>query len=221
MDETANPIKHGVRVYGTNATNSWYVKVSSRDQNWTLSDSTTWQVRRSEFDAMMLKEAETRGAKIIRGAATRALQNPDGSLRGIVVRRPGGNEEEVETKVVLDCSGQSTFLANQKVTGPKYMGSYDKQVAFFSHVRGAIRDSGTIGETAKDNTLIFYAKKFHWAWFIPIDKDVVSVGMVTPRANFLAKKQTPEEYYRSELFSINPELPRRIAGASDLARKCT
>ena len=30
--------------------------------------------------------------------------------------------------------------------------------------------------------------------------------MVTPRANFLKKKQTPEEYYRSELFSINPEL---------------
>jgi len=120
--------------------------------------------------------------------------------------------------VVLDCSGQSTFLANQKVTGPKYMGSYDKQVAFFSHVRGAIRDTGTSGEMARDNTLIFYAKKFHWAWFIPIDKDIVSVGMVTPRANFLKKKQTPDEYYRSELFSINPELPRRIP-RFDLAEK--
>ena len=60
MDAMANPIKHGVRVFGTNATNSWYVKVSSRDQNWKLSDSTTWQVRRSEFDAMMFKEARCR-----------------------------------------------------------------------------------------------------------------------------------------------------------------
>ena len=68
------------------------------------------------------------------------------------------------------------------------MGSYDKQVAFFSHVRGAVRGSDTMGEMAKDNTLIFYAKKFHWAWFIPIDKDIVGVGMVTPRANFLKKK---------------------------------
>jgi flavin-dependent dehydrogenase len=218
MDAMENPVKHGVQVYGTNATNSWYVKVSSRDADWNLSDSTTWQVRRSEFDTMMLKEAETRGAKIMRGTATKALRNGDGSLRGIAVRRPDGTEEEIETRVVLDCSGQSTFLANQKVTGPKYMGSYDKQVAFFSHVRGALRGTGTQGETARDNTLIFYARKFHWAWFIPIDKEVVSVGMVTPRAEFLEKKQTPEEYYRSELFSINPELPRRISRL-DLAEK--
>ena len=140
---------------------------------------------------MMLKEAEARGATIMQGVATSVLRNVDDSLRGIVMRRPDGTEEEIETRVVLDCSGQSTFLANQKVTGPKYMGGYDKQVAFFSHVRGAIRGTGTMGETARDNTLIFYAKKFHWSWFIPIDKDIVSVGMVTPRADFLKKKQTP------------------------------
>ena len=91
---------------------------------------------------MMLKEAESRGAKRLRGTATKALKNEDGSLRGVAVRWANGDEEEIETKVVVDCSGQSTFLANQKVTGPKYLGSYDKQVAFFSHVRGAIRDTG-------------------------------------------------------------------------------
>ncbi len=64
-----------------------------------------------------------------------------------------------------------------------------------------------MGETAKNNTLIFYAKKFHWAWFVPIDKDIVSVGMVTRRADFLKTKQTSDENYRSELFSINPDLP--------------
>ena len=129
MDAMGNPIKHGVRVFGTNATNSWYVRVSSRDQDWKLSDSTTWQVWRSEFDTMMLKEAEARGATIMQGVATSVLRSVDGSLRGIVMRRPDGTGEEIETRVVLDCSGQSTFLANQKVTGPKYMGSYDKQVA--------------------------------------------------------------------------------------------
>src|SRR5439155_8138068 len=87
---------------------------------------------------------------------------------------------------------------------------YDKQVAFFSQVTGAVRGSGTSGEDAKDNTLIFYAKKFHWAWFIPLDKDVVSVGMVTPNADFLAKKQTPEEFFRNELYNINPNLRNRI-----------
>jgi hypothetical protein len=94
----------------------------------------------------------------MQGVATRALWNVDGSFPGIAMRRPDGTEEEIENRVVLDCSGQSTFLANQEVTGPKYMGSYDKQVAFFSHVRGPVRGSDTMGEMAKDNTLIFYAK---------------------------------------------------------------
>ena len=131
-------------------------------------------------------------------------------MRGVTVRWPDGKSEDIETQIVLDCSGQATFLANQRATGPKYLGNYDKQVAFFSQVTGAVRGSGTSGEEAKDNTLIFYAKKFHWAWFIPLDKDVVSVGMVTPNADFLAKKQTPEQFFRNELYDINPELRNRI-----------
>src|SRR6266478_7447092 len=210
MIKREHPVKHGVRVFGTSGATSWYVRVSSRGKEWNLSDSTTWQVRRSDFDTMMLKEAEARGATVMPGTATKPLLADDGAVRGVTVRWPDGKSEDIETQVVLDCSGQATFLANQRVTGPKYVGSYDKQVAFFSQVTGAIRGSGTSGEHAKDNTLIFYAKKFHWAWFIPLDKDVVSVGMVTPRADFLAKKQTPEEFFRNELYNINPELKRRI-----------
>ena len=209
MEQMENPVKHGVAVYGAKAAAPWFVRVSSRDADWNLHDNTTWQVRRSEFDQMMLNEALSRGARFLPGTALQALKK-DGALAGIRMRHPDGREENIETKIVLDCSGQATFLANQKVTGPKYVGHYDKQVAFFTHVRGAIRGSGTEGPEAKDNTLIFYDKKFHWGWFIPIDKEAVSIGMVTPSEAFLRKKQTPEEYFRSELFNINPEIGRRI-----------
>ncbi len=210
MTKREHPVKHGVKVFGSSGQNSWYVPVSSRDKEWKLSYSTTWQMRRSNFDTMMLKEAEKRGATVMRGTATKPLLADDGTVCGVTVRWPDGKSEDIETQMVLDCSGQATFLANQRVTGPKYLGNYDKQVAFFSQVTGAVRGSGTSGEEAKDNTLIFYAKKFHWAWFIPLDKDVVSVGMVTPNADFLAKKQTPEQFFRNELYDINPELRNRI-----------
>ena len=42
-----HPVKHGVKVFGTTGVNSWYVPVSSRDKEWNLSFSTTWQVRRN------------------------------------------------------------------------------------------------------------------------------------------------------------------------------
>lgn len=218
MEKREYPIKHGVKVYGSTAVNSWYVKVSSRDADWKLYDNITWQVRRSDFDEMMQNEAVARGAKLMKGTATKALVGDDGAMLGVAVRWPDGSSDEIHAKVTMDCSGQATFLANQKVTGPKYVGSYDKQVAFFTHVKGAIRDTGTSGPDARDNTLILYHRKFHWSWFIPVDKDTVSVGLVTPRADFLAKKQTPEEFFRSDLYTINPELKRRIPKI-DMAEK--
>jgi len=146
-------LKHGVKVFGGT---SWYLPVARRDENWELQPNTTWQVRRSEFDQLLLGEAQVRGATLVRGKAIKALRSADGTVRGVLARLPDGSEEEIEAEVTLDCSGMATFLANQRVTGPKYLGSYDKQIAFFAHVKGAIRDTGTSGETNRDNTLIFF-----------------------------------------------------------------
>ena len=167
--------------------------------DWKLTPGTTWQVRRSHFDGMMLEEAEKRGANVIRGKAVKPLLGEDGGVRGVTMRRPDGSHEDIEAEVTLDCSGLATFLANQRATGPKYVGNYDKQVAFFSHATGAIRGDGSSVEEAKNNTLIFYLKKFHWAWFIPIDDEVVSLGLVVPTATFQESRQTPEEFFRSAL----------------------
>ena len=95
MNAMKNPVKHGVVVYGSNAATTWYVKVSSRDENWKLYDNVTWQVRRSEFDKMMLEEAVARGAKLLRGTAIKALKGDDGVLSGIRIRHLAGSEEDI------------------------------------------------------------------------------------------------------------------------------
>lgn len=206
MEERRYPVKHGVRVFGSS---SWFIPVACRDENWKIQPASTWQVRRSDFDHALLEEAEKRGAHVIRGKAVKALLGEDGSVRGATIRKADGSSQNIDSQVLLDCSGMATFLANQRVTGPKYVGSYDKQIAFFAHVKGALRDSGTEGEMARDNTLIFYKKKYHWAWFIPVDSEVVSIGIVVPTAEYTASKQTAEEFFKSYLHTINPELERR------------
>ena len=201
MQAANYPVKHGVKVYGADGVNSWFVPVSARTAEWELLPGSTWQVRRSDFDEMVLQESKARGATVVRGKAVKALLGADGAVRGVTLRHPDGRLEDIESEVVLDCSGLATFLANQGVTGPKYVGSYDKQIAFFAHVTGALR-----------NTLIFYKKKFHWAWFIPIDDQVVSLGLVVPTAAFQESGQTTEEFFRTYLPTINPGLKRRSLG---------
>ncbi|MGH2536977.1 MAG: NAD(P)/FAD-dependent oxidoreductase [Candidatus Promineifilaceae bacterium] len=205
-----HPRKKGVVVYGPKGHTSWWVPVTGRDENWGLYDSETWQVRRSDFDTMMLAEAVARGAKLIHGRATRPLLSEAGAVRGLEVRLADGGSINVESEVLLDCSGQATFLANAGATGPKYVGNYDKQIAIFSQVEGAIRDDDSSRMKDHDNALIFYKEKFHWAWFIPLDEEVVSVGVGVPAGYFLDKKESTRDFLVRELGELNGELARRL-----------
>lgn len=225
MNRRGYPQKKGVLVYGPNAANSsWFVPVMARQDDGTLRERYTWQVRRDEFDLMLLQEAEARGATVIKGHAVKALVDDEGAVTGVKVRMEDGSMMDIHCEVLLDCSGQATFLANQGITGPKYLGNYDRQVAIFSRVEGTLRDNPAERlmianpdgvdrierSNDKDNTIIFYQKKYHWAWFIPLDDNVVSVGVVSPAAYFQSKRESKEDYLRRELKELNTELARRI-----------
>ncbi len=203
------PLKRGLAVYGNEENNSWFIPVTARDENWKMFECETWQVRRSDFDKMILDEAVARGATLIHGQATKPLLNDDGSVRGAQIRMADGTNQEIESEILLDCSGQASFLANARVTGPKYVGSYDKQIAIFSQVAGALRGEGK----HRDDTLIFYKEKYTWSWFIPLDEEVVSVGVVIPVAYFLEKKESKRDFLIRELHELHPELMRRIPEA--------
>ncbi|MEW5986054.1 MAG: FAD-dependent monooxygenase [Chloroflexota bacterium] len=218
MMALGHPVKHGVKVYGPKGINPWFLPVMQRDENHQLRDQITWQVRRSDFDKMMLDEAVARGATLVHGQATRPVVDDDGAVKGVEVRTADGGNLQIESEVLIDASGLHTWLANVGgVTGPKYLGNYDKQIAIFSQVEGAIRDSGGPDDPRdqqRDNTLIFYKQKYHWAWFIPIDDEIVSVAAVAPAAYFLGKKESKRDYLMRELRELNPELTRRVPNTS-------
>lgn len=206
MKAGKHPIKHGVNVYGPKGDNSFWVPVKKRDENNKLQATTTWQVRRSTFDQMLLDTAVERGVEVLPCRAVGVRVEGD-RVSGIQIRTPKGATETLKAEVVLDASGQSTFLANNGApTGKKERGNYDKQLAVFSQVAGAIRDPGD----AAGNTLIFYRQKNHWGWFIPIDDEVVSVGIVVPGEYFNSLGLSKHDFLCKELRELNPELSRRV-----------
>lgn len=202
-----HPIKHGVKVYGKHP---WFLPVMMRTPEGELRDQTTWQVRRSDYDKMMLEEALARGATLVQGQATDVIVDEGGVVRGVDVRMNNGGIQRIESEMLLDCSGQTTFLATKGIAGPKYLGAYDKQIAIFSQVVGGIRDNGETRDMQRDNTLIFYRSKYQWAWWIPLDDEVVSVGVVVPAAYFLEKGETKKDFLTRELHAIHPNLTERL-----------
>lgn len=207
MNAINYPVKRGVRVYGTEGKNAFWVEVQKRDGSNQLVPTTTWQVRRDTFDKMLLDTAIERGAKFHQAEVISPLMDGD-SVSGLQFRTENGALNTLNTDVVIDASGQGTFLANcRDITSHKERGRYDKQVAIFSQVRGAIRGLDTKGA---GDTIIFYKQKHHWSWFIPVDKDTVSVGVVVPSDYFKAQKCSKLDFLRNELHTLNPELTKRL-----------
>lgn len=212
MVTAGHAVKHGVNVYGSKGSKDWWIPVMARDASGTLVDNTSWQARRSVFDKMLLDEAVARGAELLHGRASAPRMSDDGErLVGVDVATDSGTVA-VDAVITLDCSGQASFLANRKVTGPKYVGSYDKQIALFAHVDNFVRDGGGAREDEPGNTHIFYTSKYHWAWAIPLDDTVTSTGIVVPAQYFRETGESPDEFVQRELLELNAGLRDRMDG---------
>lgn len=210
------PIKHGVKVYGANGRNSWFVPVMQRLDDGLLHHQTTWQVRRSVFDQLLLDTALERGGSCIHGRAGTPLLGADGSVQGVRVQMADGGTQDIGAEIVFDCTGQASWLANRGVTGPKYLGAYDKQIAIFSQLEGFQVDDGSDGaiDSQPGNTLIFYQKKYHWAWAIPLDNGGVSIGIVAPSQYFLDSRLSKQEFLLREMRELNSALAERVESAN-------
>jgi flavin-dependent dehydrogenase len=206
-----HPHKHGVNVFGSRGNADWWIPMTQRTPDGVLHDQYTWSVRRSVFDKMLLDGAIERGADLLHGRAVAPRFDEDEStVCGVEVVTEDGTPLTVEAELTLDCSGQATFLANHKVTGPKYLGSYDKQIAVFTQIEGYTRNNGEDRSQRPGNTHIFYQQKYHWAWAIPLDEDVTSVGVVAPAEYFRSKKESKTDYLQREFRELNAGLAGRI-----------
>ena len=175
--------------------------------------NSTWSVTRSSFDKILLDAALARGAEYMQCEAVAPIQE-NGQVVGLQIRNESGALENLHCEVLVDCSGQATFLANRGVTGPKVKGGYANQIGVYSQIEDMTLDLGSEPSKSFGNTLIFYKERDHWSWTIPLSRNLVSVGVVAPAAYFKAQGLDKTEYLRREILSLNPELTRRITKTS-------
>jgi flavin-dependent dehydrogenase len=169
--------------------------------------SQTWQVSRSEFDLMMLRNAEEQGVEV--NEETRVLEVLFDGARavGVKIQRKDGSQEEVRATVVVDASGQSTMLQNRlklRMWDPVL-----NKGAVWTYWEGAYRDAGR-DEGA--TIVIQTPNKQGWWWYIPLHDNIVSVGVVAP-FDYLFKGRGSHEQIYNEEKTATPDVERRVAGA--------
>jgi flavin-dependent dehydrogenase len=172
--------------------------------------SQTWQVRRSEFDQMLLDNARAKG--VVVHEETRVLDVIFEGSRAVGVKlRTAANEEvQVRSKVVIDASGQSSLIIHK--LGLREWDPELKKAAVWTYWKGAYRDSGR----DEGATIVLQTQgKKGWFWYIPLHDDIVSVGVVASSEYLFTNRASREfeDIYFEEVARC-PGLQPRIKGAT-------
>jgi flavin-dependent dehydrogenase len=156
--------------------------------------SQTWQVVRSEFDLMMLRNAAEQGVEVHEATRVLDVLFEDGRAVGVRIQKVDGSQEEVRAKVVVDASGQTALLQNRfklRLWDPVL-----NKGAIWTYWEGAYRDSG------KDEgaTLVIQTpNRQGWFWYIPLHNNVVSIGVVAPFDYLFKGRSSHEQTYNEEV----------------------
>lgn len=170
--------------------------------------SVTWQVERAEFDQMLFDRAAEVGSDCV--DRTRLLDVLFEGQRavGVRLRDSEGHEHKVDCQVVVDATGQQSFIANK--LGLKEVNQDLKKLAIWGYYRDARRDSG---ENEGATIILQTANKDSWFWFIPLSRGVTSIGCVGDRDYMLQGRGTPQQTFEEELAAC-PGLCSRLENAT-------
>ncbi|HYC54188.1 MAG TPA: NAD(P)/FAD-dependent oxidoreductase [Candidatus Binatia bacterium] len=171
---------------------------------WHKTWTSTFQVRRSEFDHLLLRNAAASGASIHEGCRVTHVRTQDGGA-DVHVRQPDGLRRYWRASWVIDASGRDALLATRMKL--KRRNARHASTAIFGHFTGARRLPGR----AEGNISIFWFAH-GWFWFIPLSDGTTSVGAVC-WPYYLRSRRVPTSQLLLETIALCPALAQRLKDA--------
>lgn len=174
-------------------------------EGWDKSLDSAWQVRRSELDELLFRNAATRGAQTIEGCKVRDVAfDADGA--SVQAEMDDGAKRSWRARFVVDATGRDTLLANKfrcKEKNPDH-----NSTALFGHFTNAERLEGK-----KEGNISICWFPHGWFWFIPLADGTTSVGAVC-WPYYLKTRDKPLKDFFYDTIALCPVLVERLKNAT-------
>ena len=203
----------------SNGTTRPVVFAEARDTN----HPKAYQVKRAEFDELLLRHSESCGAEVREGVSvdevlmegTRAVgvrvhvvAPQDGARTGVAPQDGARTEvapEIIRARVVVDASGQGAVLSRQ--LGLRSFDPKLKRAAIFAHYSGLVWPEGN-----RPGDILLPIDKGVWYWIIPFSDGTCSVGGVYDPAEVRFAGPSVEARY-DEMLGRSPRMMELLRGA--------
>ncbi len=166
-----------------------------------------YQVRRSAFDEILIRNASQKNANVMEGCQAREVEFLPNNT-GVIVktRHDDGKAGEISARILLDASGRDTFLGNRLKI--KQRNKKHNSAAIYGHFTGAERNEG---KSAGNITIFWF--EHGWFWYIPLMDGTTSVGATVWPYYLKTRGTRPMEAFLLETIALCKPLQARLKDA--------
>jgi len=196
----------GMPKYGVEFVSPWHGRSMMLEfaDAWDKAYPSAYQVRRSDFDHILFKNAVAKGARAVEECRATAVEfHADGAR--VSTKSDDGRQQQWQAKFVVDASGRDTLLASQ--FGSKRKNPKHNSLALFAHFDGVQRLPGK----AEGNITVFWFDH-GWFWLIPLADGATSIGAVC-WPYYMKTRQGSLEQFFLDTIKLCPGLAERLREA--------
>ena len=166
-----------------------------------------YEVRRSEFDNLLLRNSQAKGAEVIEGIRVTRVEFPKGQDPIAHAIDEHGSPRSYSCRFFVDASGRDTLLA--KHFNLKQKNQHHASAAIFGHFLNVERRDGEYA-----GNISVYWFEHGWFWMIPLKDDSTSIGAVCRPEYLKLRKNSPAEYLMQTIAIGHPEMQHRMRNAT-------
>jgi len=149
-----------------------------------------FQVDRARFDQLLLNRARETGVEVFQPAEAKNIQLNSSSVSVEIESLSKQEHTTLHGNYLIDATGRQAVLARHLRMKRNDLG-LQKRIAIYGHFKNVKRPEGK-----RAGNIVLVRLKTSWFWFIPIDEERTSVGLVTPASEFKASELDPEQYFQ-------------------------
>jgi len=158
-----------------------------------------FQMKRAELDTVLLDNCKRSGAKVLEEQLVKQVLFDGNRAVGVEYKdlAPGSSDElrRAHARWIIDATGLAGLLNRQLKDNWYNDPLLENKIAVFAHWTGDFEITNTDEDV--NFRLCVHDNRRDWAWFLPVDKHVVSLGVVLSQetAKSEVRSRTPEEIF--------------------------
>lgn len=166
----------------------------------------SYQVRRAEFDAILLDHARSLGVEVHEQSPLASLEGIEEPVKTAWVDVSRGGRRGFRAPFVVDASGRGSIV--RQLFGERRYDPFFRNIAIYGYFDGGKRLPGE-----RAGNMFAVAFRLGWFWYIPLSDTLTSVGLVMGKERYEEMKGAGPETLLSEAIAEAPIISEYLSKA--------